>query len=353
MTKPDEAEPGEREAERGLLGWPRWARLILQLSVSTVVSLVLAFSVDKAAESLADHAKAPQHWAADVARRATIAVRALQPGTLTRLYLEASGVNPDAERDENRRRLLSELEEDAKRPVALADVDVTRSDGKPSDRKPLESEKQFESETAALRKADIQHDISETVAQPNEVIRGAPPPSDQKDAVKPTPSNDVEHTPALEPSTNELSDDEYALHIRLGRWASQSHNPLVAFSDVLWHVVTMESWVGRIVLISQIALGTSLSLLLYSWMLRVKLGKWIAEHSGFLLIPIPIVLLGSGSAYLTHWLLAGVSHLFASITPLAGPSVTFSGLWVCCSALVRRATELSLHKPAERLIERL
>ena len=157
------------------------------------------------------------------------------------------------------------------------------------------------------------------------------------------------------------SDAERDTGVRLGYWAApdngedyrqtQTTAPVVALLDLVWHLLTGGEIIARIVVLGQIALGGTLMFLVLTW-----LAKRDIIDFGFWRLPIfamGTVLLGSGLAYATGYVITTAQALLGGLGHVAGISVGLGTVGSCCAAFVRKSFELSLDKRLESVIEKV
>ena len=157
------------------------------------------------------------------------------------------------------------------------------------------------------------------------------------------------------------SDAERDTGVRMGYWAASDSGetnrmtspaaPVVALLDLVWHLLTGGEIIARIVVLGQIALGGTLMFLVLTW-----LAKRDIIDFGFWRLPIfamGAVMLGSGLAYATGYVITTAQALLGGLGHVAGISVGLGTVGSCCAAFVRKSFELSLDKRLESVIEKV
>lgn len=146
--------------------------------------------------------------------------------------------------------------------------------------------------------------------------------------------------------------------VRLGHWGSDDRGtsvsptaPLAALLDVVWHLFTTGKIVARIVILAQLALGATATAALLAW----ASSRGVAPTGILLatLFPLCTVLLASGSAYATGFVITTSQDLLGAVSRIAGLSVGLGAVGSCCVAFFEKSVELVLHKRLETLVDKV
>ena len=149
--------------------------------------------------------------------------------------------------------------------------------------------------------------------------------------------------------------------VHLGYWAAPDQSegfkqimptaPVVAFVDLVWHLVTGGEIIARIVVLGQLALGGTLMFLVLTWLAKrdiIDFGYWRLP-----IFAMGAVTLGSGLAYATGFVITTSQALLGGLGHVAGISVGLGTVGSCCAAFVHKSLELSLDKRLESVLEKV